>query len=328
MKDTNTPVKTSAIGRIVLGTLGGVLLLQSFHCISGISTNSFATRSGTITQSAMHGGYWFSSDSLSSGVNWTEGSNSTYNWWVELSSNGGFDTVYVPSSGDYFLRLHVCSASGPSLCSLAKSTYYIDGASDKHHLYSNKLIVDHNFLFIVKQFVSIGPRSSFCYTFVDSSGREWSAPSMITCQDANKLPESPAMCYLNSSEDLSVTLGRLERGSIATAPAMGASTNVKKDVPILCTGDASTTVSTTFQYTPLTFNGHEVISVKNSGFGVAVFYKGLLVGPSSVPITETFAPGYTSRKFEFQAVRDPNIALKDIPTGNFSASATMVMTQQ
>lgn len=288
-----------------------------------IVTNTFTTSSGSF-DSPRNGGWWWN-NTTNEGLNWTivdNGMNSS----SEIEMFTGFETSYIPFSGNYFMRINVCpSPGGPSRCTVARSVKTID--SNVFSLTSTTKLVDQNPRFIMSSGVIPGG-SSICYTFVDDSGHEWSTPAPRTCQDAGTLPDVPSVCYLNTNSDLDVMLGTLERGTIATVPAAGAPGNVKKDVSVLCIRDAGTTVSTTFQYTPLTFNGHEVISTQNNGLGVAVFYKGQLVGPSSAPITETFAVGYTSREFEFQAIRDPAVALNDIPTGNFTANATMIMTQQ
>lgn len=233
--------------------------------------------------------------------------------------------LYPPYNGYYRAGLALCS--GKERCTLRQSYSQLSGLRE-FYLTSNTTIFNQEVDAGGFPAMTLTVESAACTFLIDRRGVKWVSRDRTSCQDGNMLPEKPADCYLNNSAGLDVTLGTLERGRIATLPAAGSPGNVKKDVSVLCTRDAGTTVKTTFQYTPLTFNGHEVISAGSKGLGVAVFYKGNLVGPSSAPITETFSVGYTSREFEFQAVRDPALAPKDIPTGNFTASATMVMTQQ
>ncbi|ELY4671736.1 hypothetical protein SM021_002341 [Cronobacter muytjensii] len=194
---------------------------------------------------------------------------------------------------------------------------------------SQKTVVEANVDF--KGFSgTVSESSNACFTLVDERGYEWGAPrSPIMCQDApNVLPDTPADCYLNGNVDLNVDMGSLERSKIATIPVSGAAGNIKKSFPVLCTRDAGMTVLTSFQFTPLTISGNEVVSTDASNLGIAIFYKGKLIGPSSTPVTENFEVGYTDRELEFQAVRNPNSALDEIPTGNFTASAVMIMTAQ
>lgn len=237
----------------------------------------------------------------------------------------GFDTSYVPFSGLYSLRTHVCPApGGPNRCTVGATSLTLD--SPPKLLSSSSLITAQD-----PHFPSAGvipAMSSICYTFVDPTGREWSTPAGRTCQDATPLPTEPALCALNDGAALDVALGQLDRASISTSPLAGAAGNAKKTISITCAGDGGVTTSTTFDFVPVTINGFKVISTPKTGLGVAVFYKGQLVGPSPAAITEAFGSGYSTREFEFQAVRDLAVPLKDFPTGSFTASATMIITIQ
>lgn len=200
----------------------------------------------------------------------------------------------------------VNTVAGVSTKGIAEQTLYFGGYSDVLNTSSNA-----------------------CYTFVDDQNNDWSSYAAdYMCKDAHHLPDTPATCYLNYGDDLDVSLGTLERSTISTKPMLGAVGNVKKDISVLCTRDAGITVSTSFNFTPIIVNGDEVISTTTPNLGVAIFYEGKLIGPSTPPITENYVQGYSYRSFEFQAVRDPNAVLKDISTGDFTASAIVVMTEQ
>jgi hypothetical protein len=60
---------------------------------------------------------------------------------------------------------------------------------------------------------------------------------------------------------------------------------------------------------------------------VAIIYNGKVVSPTDV-FDETYQLGTNNINLEFQVVHDSSVATKDIATGDFSASAVMVMTQQ
>lgn len=94
-----------------------------------------------------------------------------------------------------------------------------------------------------------------------------------------------------------------------------------------CDGDLATTVKTQFQYTPIAVSNNQVVSTSNSNLGVAIIYKGSVVSPTDA-FTETYQVGTTNIDLEFAAVRDPTVETKDIATGDFTASAVMVMTVQ
>lgn len=234
---------------------------------------------------------------------------------------------YAPFSGAYKMRLHLCYGIGHSRCTLARSSDYRDSRNSVK-LNSRAMIYEQTPDFGGLIGATTSQAAMLCMTLVDTHNVEWSSSDATSCQDAGRLPDTPATCYLNGNADLNVDMGTLERSSIATVPASGGPNNIKKTLPVLCTRDAGTTVLTTIQFTPITVSGSEVVSTSISNLGVAIFYDGKLIGPSSSPLTETFQVGYTDREFEFQAVRTSGVAIKDIPTGAFTASAVMIMTEQ
>lgn len=249
--------------------------------------------------------------------------------WVPgkgLGRGGAVGNFYVPYTGEYRMRMHFCPSNKRDKCTISKATQTMDTVN-KVTISSAERINAEERLFGGYSGVT-AVDSNACYALVDSSGAVWTGGGYFMCSDGNSLPSTPATCYLNHNSNLDVNMGNLERSAISTAPMYGATGNLKKTVSVLCTRDAGTTVSTAFQFTTLTFNGQEVVSTSSAHLGVAIFYKGKLFGPSSEPVIENFEVGYTDRELEFQAVRDPNVELKEIPTGNFTASAVMIMTEQ
>ncbi|MHA0962852.1 hypothetical protein [Enterobacter cancerogenus] len=269
---------------------------------------------------------WFTGEGASVGGLWGK------NAWV--SPGGGvnltqeFTETYIPLPGQYRLRLYVCPSTTYGFCTIKNSSEYIESANSVN-LNPKETISSQNPNFGGNSGMTrILFSFNICLALVDSSGVIWGTADRVSCEGASPLPTTPSTCFLNNNADLNVDMGSLERSKIAISPASGSVGNVKKIIPVLCTRDAGTTVTTTFQFTSLTVNGNEVISTSIKNLGVAVFYNGKLVGPSSAPITENFEASTTNRELEFQAVRDPNVELKEIPTGNFTASAVMVMTEQ
>lgn len=236
--------------------------------------------------------------------------------------------VYVPFTGMYSMAAHFCATESRYERCTIKNSYLTVPSLSKVSLISNIELYKQNGTFGGGSSAVLTATSSMCWTFVDERGIEWSANSPAYCADANKLPTVPANCYINYQGDLNVDMGSLERSNIATVPASSTAGSIKKIFPVLCTRDAGTTVKTTFQFTALTVNGKEVVSTSTPNLGVAIFYNGKLVGPASTPIIETFEPGYTDRELEFQAVRNADVEAKNITTGDFTASAVMVMTEQ
>lgn len=250
------------------------------------------------------------------GQQWLPGSMGQYLY--------GFENAYVPMSGEWRLYINFCPSSTQQKCTLAKSSARLKAAYDVNFL-SNKLIVDQK-----PDFGGfngyIGFSANACYTFVDWSGVAWKSEGEFMCADAHVLPETPSNCYINYGEDLTVNMGTLERGKIATTPGTSSPT-VKKTIPVLCTRDAETTLETRFEYSQLSVNGNNVIQSSSNGLGIAIHYGSKVVSPSD-RFTASYALGYTYIDLEFEAVRDPAVAVRDIPTGSFTASATMIMTQK
>jgi len=81
------------------------------------------------------------------------------------------------------------------------------------------------------------------------------------------------------------------------------------------------------QCSAINIGGRQLVSTSTNGLGVAIIYNGKAMSPSdSAPLS--YGNGYHKLNLEFEAVRDPNVKLADIKTGAFTASATMLMTEQ
>lgn len=250
-----------------------------------------------------------------------------------ITLNAELKASYAPFTGKFAFRAYLCPSSTTSKCSVAKATDYISSTSSVL-LNSTQSVSAQKPNFNGNSSSKVMPYSfNMCYVLVDEDGRLWTSREGVMCSPggtgAHELPSTPAACYLNYGEALDVAMGTLERSKIATVPAYGSTGNVKKSFSVVCSGDAGVSVLTSFLFTPITFNGKQVVSTSSAHLGVAVFYKGALIRPSNqFYLPEHFVTGYTERELEFQALRDPNVALKEIPTGDFNASMIMVMTEQ
>lgn len=142
------------------------------------------------------------------------------------------------------------------------------------------------------------------------------------------LPPTPGIpdtsCIINSGNALNVNLSTVDRAQLPTVPGSGSMRHIQ--VPVDCTG-GSVTVNMQLNYTPIIFTAGQVIKSSSNGLGVSVVYDSKLL--SSTDITPVnFLAGANTLDLAFQAVRDPNVEIKDVPTGAFTASAVLVMTQQ
>ncbi len=80
-------------------------------------------------------------------------------------------------------------------------------------------------------------------------------------------------------------------------------------------------------YTPITVSGTQVINSSINGLGVAIGYDNKFMKPADI-VPLSFVEGANNVSLDFEAVRDPAVAVADIKTGPFTASAVLVMTQQ
>lgn len=259
-------------------------------------------------------------------VLWAKGQEFGTHGNTYIPIRSGFESVYVPYTGVYSVVQYFCPNTTTARCNIKSSTQKMQSVN-KVNLNSSSPVSDQDPDFGGFS-GTLGQSSNSCYAFLDDLGGEWSSDADFMCEDAGSLPATPSACYLNGNTDLNIDMGSLDRDKIPAKPVSGAAVNIKKTIPVLCTRDAGVTVKTTFQFTPLNFDGNEVVSTSTTNLGVAIFYNGKLVGPTSMPITETFEEGYTNRELEFQVVRKSDVKARDIATGNFTANAVMVMTEQ
>ncbi|WP_395489085.1 hypothetical protein ACG1VR_13865 [Cedecea davisae] len=236
--------------------------------------------------------------------------------------------LYVPVKDAYVVRLWICDASGgPGECTMGQSVEHLDAATAVA-LDSSKTIEDQ-----VPRWGGVAKKVlnypfNACLTLMGSNGIHWrGAPGTLvrTCTDANALPDTPALCYINYGTPLDVYLGTTERRDIATAPSKGAGSKYK--APVLCTRDSRVDVVTRFEFEPIVINGVELVKTTASNTGVAIFYNGTLVD-TTTRINESFEQGTTDTEYEFQLIRDPNVSVGEVTTGDFTAVATVIMTLQ
>lgn len=241
----------------------------------------------------------------------------------QFTNIGWFYSTYVPYSGYWKFGIALCPGTGK--CSLGKASV---------KMLSIKEMYIRSTQSIASQYLSAGgypaytqpqvmSACTFLYSIEDS--QMWSSRDTTSCTDGHRLPQEPAACLINYGESLNVDLGRMERSSISTAP--GTSKAIKKTIPVMCTGDAALTVSMQLQYTPISVGGDQIVKSSTEGLGVAIQYNGKVVKPTDSQIL-SFPPGISNLDLEFEAIRDPNVALGDIATGAFTANAVLMMTEQ
>lgn len=244
----------------------------------------------------------------------------------DISPVGG----YVPHSGYYTVVLTIFGA--PSSLNPNPGNYYSESSlgyfdagkplsEQDVHVSSNDGSPEMNHF-----------NFDMCYSLKDSSGKQYALNvgwGGCNGHDIDPIPPTPPApdisCTLNNGNVLDVNLETVERAQLPTTPG---GSNVKHvPVDINCTGGVDVSVNMQLNYTPISMTGTEVVKTTSNGLGVAILYNDKPL--SSTDITPvTLATGLSTLDLAFEAVRDPAVNVGDIPTGAFSASATLIMTQQ
>lgn len=252
-----------------------------------------------------------------------------------LYDNGGGNTgdgqAYVPKSGYYVTKVYWCAyPDNMDTCSKAAGSIILVG--DSVWLEQSKSF-DEQKIFNNDQTKKAPSAGGYCFTIEDTeTGYEYRGNMGYGpdsrgkfCGDAHRLPVEPPKCTLNGGTDLDVRLGELERSDIGVKP--GTTTPVTKDISIKCDGNIAYNANMKLEFTPISVSNEQVISTSTTGLGVAVLYNGKAVQPGQTfPLS--YQPGIHTLTLGFEAVHDPAIAATDLKTGDFTANAVLVFTEQ
>jgi len=236
----------------------------------------------------------------------------------------GWEAAYVPFSANYKIRMYFCPSIYPVVCPKSSATYFMDTVRSVF-IRSGQLIYEQNVDFGGYSGM-LSSSSNACLVLLDDHMNEWRSAGMFFCKGVMELPNTGSTCFLNHGTDISVDMGILERSEIQTSIA-SSKQHQKRDVSVLCTRDAGTAVTIQFEYVSLSVDDGDSIKTNANGVGVAMVFDGERVERNKI-ISRDYEPGYTMSTLEFYAVRESTQPLSDIPTGDFKASAVMIMTIQ
>ncbi|HCB2208718.1 TPA: fimbrial protein [Citrobacter farmeri] len=241
-----------------------------------------------------------------------------------------FGDVYVPKAGTYFIRFYVGLRDNHSVRDYADSTtFHLDTTKPISRQTDSISITTHT-KYLSSQFIY--QDVSFCDVLVDMQGEEYSLIPGDACADSIPLPPDPpapeTSCSINSGSGLSVHFDSIDRTDLSTEPGVGNTAIKSLQIPVNCKGGVDVSVKMQLtQYTPLKINSTEVIKTTTNGLGVAALYNGqTLTTATRIPVT--LKSGSNTLNLDFQAVRNPAVAVGDVPPGYFTANAVLVMTQQ
>lgn len=259
------------------------------------------------------------------------GKGQTIGFLMSMNGNAGDWNAFVPYSGNFQLKFYWCSLpANMDTCSKAEGTVLMTGDRiwlDSLHSLNEQKIFNND------QTRTAPSAGGYCFTISDpDTGYEYRGNMGYGpdgrgkfCGDAYKLPVEPPKCTFNSGTDPDIQLGRMERSDIAVKA--GTSTPVTKDITVNCSGNIEYHANMKLEYTPISVSGTQIVSTSTKGLGVAVLYKGKAIQQGdSFPLS--YQPGISTLTLGFEAVRDPAMALGDLKTGDFTANAILVFTEQ
>ncbi|QQO74543.1 fimbrial protein [Morganella morganii] len=247
------------------------------------------------------------------------------------TDNTGDDKAYVPVSGNFELKVYWCSLpKNMDTCSKSSGTLLISGGVVR---LESSISLREQLIITGNKTIESPSQGGYCITLEDvDTGYEYKGNMGYGpdgrgkfCADAHKLPVEPPKCTLNGGTDLDIQLGKLERTDIAVKS--GTTTPVTKDISIKCDGNIAYNANMKLEFTPISVSNEQVVSTSTTGLGVAVLYNGKAIQPGQTfPLS--YQPGIHTLKLGFEAVRDPAIAATDLKTGDFTANAVLVFTEQ
>lgn len=234
-----------------------------------------------------------------------------------------FDLSYVPYSGDWKLTAYLCAKEGT--CTRKSAMNTVD--TGVRYLHVNELIAKQMVAFPPGESKSIAYSFSMCMALTGKYGDIWKPSeddAVLFCSDARPLPDNPSGCIVNPVGDLEINFGEVERDNIKYSSE---GEQIKKTVPIVCSGEETQNAILKFDFNPVTINGGESVSVSTEGLGVKVYFDGK---PAFIDdnINISLSPGENNFTMGFSLIRDSTIPLSKIKTGVFSASMVVIVTSQ
>lgn len=251
------------------------------------------------------------------------------NSFTTMSGQMPMATVYAPGRGNYAIVLYICGGRASGNCTPAEASWHANITS--YAPVDMGAPIGGQNIPVISGTPPNYDTGTACYALVSDTGKVYSIPgTTASCYGAGLEPAPPepvnnSTCIINNNNNLQVGLGTLDRSQIVTVP--GSSPLIEKTFSIVCEGGNTISVNMQLKYTPITVSNKQVINSSTDGLGVAINYNGQILSPTDVVPLQLLI-GTNTLTLGFEAVRDPNIPLKEITTGAFTASAVLVMTQQ
>lgn len=164
---------------------------------------------------------------------------------------------------------------------------------------------------------------SVCLVYKDQLGRLWALTYTdgSQCGTGKKVPTTSDNCTVTTTDNWNIAFGNVERSDISTTSG----TEKTKDLTLACTGTTAHDFSVKLNMTPTSWSTSQ-LATSNPDLGVQVTVAG-----TAAKLGESFAmkvTGSGSTTLGFSVLRNPKTKALDIATGDFSASGTLVVSEQ
>ncbi|CAI0731289.1 Uncharacterised protein [Serratia quinivorans] len=163
--------------------------------------------------------------------------------------------------------------------------------------------------------------SSACIEYQDQNGRWWGHKTTWgLCGTAHEPPTSPDHCMVMSQSDWDISFGNVERMDIPTSGG----TEQTKALKLSCLGTKAHDFSVKLNMTPTSWSTTQLVTT-NPDLGIAVS-----VGGTAAKLGESFkmkVTGSGSKTLGFSVLRNPKTKALDVATGDFTASGTLVVSE-
>ncbi|MHA6312513.1 fimbrial protein [Pantoea sp. USHLN298] len=126
-----------------------------------------------------------------------------------------------------------------------------------------------------------------------------------------------------STPSIDVAFGQLERSEISTT--LPASNDVSKTLTLNCSGTSVHNFSLKLNMTPVSWSNSQ-ITTSNSALGISVSKDSTVLNNGSS--FDMSVAGSGTAGLVFSVLRNPSLPSSSIATGDFTASATLVVTEQ
>jgi minor fimbrial subunit len=159
-------------------------------------------------------------------------------------------------------------------------------------------------------------------TIIPWNSRGGVFPNRDSCDTFIPIPPPPAPCTVAGGSPMTVRLGEIDRSSIGAGPGKASPV---WPLTIQCQDMTPHDFMVRLSMTPTTW-ANDQIATSNRALGVNIREDGAPLKNNdafSLPVT-----GSASKSLTFYVLKNPAVANKAIPTGDFTASATLIITEQ